>query len=66
MLAEALLQSKLGISRVVENPSCLYFEISIMPNNSDSIISRTIARGDFFSLFIIYPFSDNVRLCEFF
>lgn len=47
MLAEIFLLPK-DFSRVVENLSCLYFEIITMSNNSASIISRTIAHRDFF------------------
>lgn len=64
MLAEIFLLPK-DFSRVVENLSCLYFEIITMLNNSASIISRTIAHRDFFDHFIIYLFNDNVRCCKF-
>lgn len=64
MLAEIFLLPK-DFSRVVENLSCLYFEIITMSKNSASIISRTIAHRDFFDHFIIYLFNDNVRCCKF-
>lgn len=46
MVAEIFLLPK-DFSRVVENLSCLCFEIIAMSNNSASIISRTIAHRDF-------------------